>query len=193
MTSRTHDLAAFTALTLTVAYIPILPTMTVATAITAFGANMIGGLLPDIDDATSDFWDKIPGGSLLGKIVHPLLGNHRMVSHSILGMSIAGMILHYVLTAAKSFILVDMQIIWWAIMIGYASHLIMDSLTKEGVPWLFPIPVRIGFPPFRFLRVKTGGLFEKSIVFPGLVILTGYIIYIRYPLIYTFITTHLLR
>lgn len=52
MTGRTHDLAAFTALTIAIATTPI-PHMSLATAIVAFSANMIGGLAPDIDQPTA--------------------------------------------------------------------------------------------------------------------------------------------
>jgi inner membrane protein len=179
MTGRTHDLAAFTSINIYIAT-QQLPKMTLATAIVAFGAAMIGGLMPDIDDATSDFWDKIPAGTLIGRLIHPLIGHHRMISHSIVGIFIAGLLLKYLLTAINSVLLVDMKIIWWTILITYLSHLIMDSLTKDGVPWLFPIPVRFGFPPFKFLRIKTGGLIENFIVFPGLFLLNGYYIYTHY-------------
>lgn len=65
-------------------------------------------------------------------------------------------------------------------MIGYLSHLLTDSLTTEGVPWFFPIPIRLGFPPFKSLRLKTGGLIEKVLIFPGLVILNAYLFYSYY-------------
>jgi membrane-bound metal-dependent hydrolase YbcI (DUF457 family) len=180
MTGRTHDLAAFTALTAYIAYAGA-PTMTIATAVTAFGANMIGGLLPDIDNETSDIWDKIRGGSIFGKIIKPLVGRHRMISHSILGMFIISFLLGFFLKAINSFILVDMDVVWWSVMLGYLSHMIMDTITTEGVPWFFPIPFRLGIPPFKFMRVKTGGLAEKFLVFPGLIILNGYLIYANYP------------
>ena len=73
-----------------------------------------------------------------------------------------------------------MDIVWWAFMIGFVSHLVMDTFTKEGVPWLFPIPIRFGIPPFSFLRVKTGGMLEKSFIFPGLILLNFYIYYANY-------------
>jgi inner membrane protein len=186
MTGRTHDLAAFTAINIYVATQTI-PKMTLATAIVAFGATMIGGLMPDIDDATSDFWDKIPAGSFIGRVIHPLIGHHRMISHSLVGIFIAGFIIKYLLTIINSVLLVDMNIIWWVIMISYLSHLIMDSLTKEGLPWFFPIPIRFGFPPFKFLRIKTGGVIENFIVFPGLFIINGYYIYTHYRMYFLFL------
>lgn len=181
MTGRTHDLSALTALNAIFILLPVTPRMSVATGITALGANMIGGLLPDIDNATSDIWDKIRFGGIIAKIVKPLIGGHRMVSHSLIGLGIAGFLLDKALNAVSGVILVDMEIVWFAAMIGYASHLIADSLTTEGVPWLIPLPVRFGFPPVRKLRIKTGGIMEKAFVFPGLITLNGYLLYRYYP------------
>ena len=169
MTGRTHDLAAFTTLNLIVATQPI-PTISLATLVTAIGANLIGGLAPDIDEATSDFWHKVPAGTLIGQLVTPLLGGHRLISHSLVGLALFGIGAHYLLQALSSVLLVDMNIVWWGFMIGVFSHLVTDSLTKEGVPWFFPIPFRIGFPPFHTLRIRTGGIIEQFIVFPGLLI-----------------------
>ena len=90
MTGRTHDLAAFTALNIAFLIEYPLPEMKFATVAGAVGANMIGSLMPDIDDATSDIWDKIRGGHVLAKLIKPLIGQHRMISHSIPGMIIAG-------------------------------------------------------------------------------------------------------
>lgn len=179
MTGRTHDLAAFTLLNTAFVYYQF-PHMTLATTVVAFGANMIGGLLPDIDNATSDIWDKVRGGSIIAMIVKPIIGGHRLISHSLLGMAIAGFLLQQLLAAISHVLVVDMNIIWWSIMIGYLSHLIADSLTTEGVPWLLPIRVRFGFPPVKFLRIKTGGLFEQLLIFPGLLAINGYLVYSHY-------------
>jgi inner membrane protein len=186
MTGRTHDLAAFTCLLYATAT-QTLPPVSLATAFTAFGGNMIGGLMPDIDDATSDFWDKIPAGSFFGKFLHPLIGHHRMISHSFVGMAIAGYLVKLLLDASRDVLLVDMTIVWWAIMLGYASHLVMDFITKEGIPWFFPVPIRFGFPPHKFFRVRTGGPIEQFIVFPGLLLANAYIIYSYYPHLLAFI------
>ncbi len=47
---------------------------------------------------------------------------------------------------------------------GYASHLLADALTKQGVPLLWPLDRRFGFPPFRLLRLTTGTFTEYAIV-----------------------------
>jgi inner membrane protein len=192
MTGRTHDLAAFTTLTAALAYEPLMK-MSLATAIVVVAANMIGGVTPDIDQPTAGIWKKIPAGSIFGRIVNPLLGHHRMISHSLAGMALAGWGLKYLLAYIHTFLLVDMTIVWWAFMLGYGSHLIMDSLTKEGVPWFFPIPVRLGFSPVKAFRVTTGSLVETLIVFPSLLLLNGYLIYMNYSKFITFVTHYILR
>lgn len=47
---------------------------------------------------------------------------------------------------------------------GYASHLLADALTKQGVPLLWPLDRRFGFPPFRLLRLTTGTFAEYTLV-----------------------------
>lgn len=179
MTGRTHDLAAFTALSYIVLTNPLHP-ISLATALFAFSANMIGGLAPDIDQPTADLWRKLPGGMFYSRLFTPFLGGHRYISHSILGIILFGLLAKFLMNLANSVILVDMNVVWWSFMIGYISHLVMDTLTRDGVPWLFPIPIRFGFPPLAFLRMKTAGLIEKSFVFPGLMILNVYIFYTHY-------------
>lgn len=179
MTGRTHDLAAFATLSWIISTTSISP-ITLGTGLVAFSANMLGGLTPDLDQPTTDFWHKLPAGTFYSRLISPLLGGHRYISHSIAGIVLFGFIAHWVLVFASSFLIVDTSIVWWSFMIGYVSHLVMDTFTIEGVPWLFPIPIKIGIPPFSFLRVKTGGLIEKSIVFPGLLVLNIYLIYSHY-------------
>ncbi len=179
MTGRTHDLAAFTALNYVVITQPLEP-ISLATALTALTANLIGGLAPDIDQPTADLWHRLPAGSIFGRLLAPILGGHRFISHSILGIFLFGFGVKWLLSVMSSVLLVDMNIVWWAFMIGFISHLIMDTFTREGVPWLFPIPIHIGIPPLKILRIKTGGMIEKSIVFPVLLLLNAFIFYHYY-------------
>jgi membrane-bound metal-dependent hydrolase YbcI (DUF457 family) len=99
-------------------------------------------------------------------------------------MFIFGVGWYYILHILRpSFPALNMDVIWWAFMIGFASHLVMDSFTREGVPWLLPIPVKFGVPPFKEFRVSTGHFFERFIIFPGLLIVNGYIYYANYATI----------
>jgi inner membrane protein len=180
MTGRTHDLAAFTALSYTVATQPIPQDLTLATVIVAISANFVGGLAPDIDQSTAEFWGRIRGGSVLGKLLAPLFGGHRFISHSLLGVFLFGVGSKMFLAAISQVLIVNMDVVWWSFMVGFVSHLIMDTITRDGVPWLFPIPIKFGFPPFKFLRMKTGGLVEKSFIFPGLIIANIWIYYSNY-------------
>lgn len=179
MTGRTHDLAAFTALNYVFVASPLMH-MSLGTALVAFTANMVGGLAPDIDQSTADLYHRIRGGSLIGKIIAPMLGGHRLLSHSIVGIFVFGFILRILLNMMHGVLLVDMDVVWWSFMIGFISHLIADTFTTEGVPWLFPIPIHFGIPPLKFLRFKTGGLIEKSFVFPMLILVNGILIYYNY-------------
>lgn len=190
MTGRTHDLAAFTALTIIAATQP-LPEMSLATALVAVSANMLGGLAPDIDQPSAEMWDKVRAGSVIGRIIAPFLGGHRYISHSVIGIILFGFISHFLFNLAKSVILVNMEIVWQAFMIGFLSHLLMDAFTREGIPLLFPIPFKFGFPPFRFLRMKTSGILEKYVVFPGLLFLNGFIFYSSYGKFLDFFKHHM--
>ncbi len=180
MTGRTHDLAAFTALSYVIATQPLPEHISLATGIVAISANFIGGLAPDIDQSTATLWGRLRGGSVWGRIFAPLFGGHRFISHSLIGIALFGIGSKLILQAMSSVLIVDMDIVWWAFMIGFVSHLLMDTITRDGVPWLFPIPIRFGVPPLRFLRLKTGGLLEKSFIFPSLILINIWIYYRYY-------------
>lgn len=179
MTGRTHDLAAATTLVLYIATQPLI-TMSFAAAVISIGANLIGGVAPDIDQPTGALWHKIPAGTIFGKLVHPFLGAHRSISHSILGTVLASIIVRAILKYTHTFLLVDNDLVYWAFMFAYISHLLMDTFTKEGVPWLFPIPIRFGIPPVKAMRITTGKFIETSVVFPGLFLFNGYLIFSNY-------------
>ena len=169
MIARTHDVAAATALLAFVLVNPI-HDITLATAVTALIANQIGGIAPDIDQPTAPFWRNLPIGGIFGKIIGRSLGGHRFLSHSVLGLAIFGFACYWLLNLLQPIMpRVDNGWVWWSFMIGMVSHLIMDSFTKEGVPWLLPIPIKFGFPPLRRLRITTGKMAEHFIVLPLLV------------------------
>lgn len=179
MTGRTHDLIAFTALSAVIMYQP-LHIISLGTVFFAFNANLVGGLMPDIDQPTAKLWHDIPAGSVFGRIFAPLLGGHRSISHSFFGIVLFGFLTHWILGLMNSIILVDMNAVWIAFMIGYISHLIADTITHEGVPWLFPLPAKIGIPPVKALRPHTGGIVEKFIIFPGFVAINAFIYFSNY-------------
>jgi inner membrane protein len=170
MTARTHDLAAVTALGVIFVIGPA-HTITLATAIAAVFANLIGGITPDIDQPTAPLWRNLPVGRYFGKLFDMLSGGHRFLTHSLLGLASFGFAAHWLIIFIHPLMMrVDTGYVWWAFMIGMLSHLVMDSFTKEGVPWLLPVPVKLGFPPLKRLRITTGKAMESFVVFPLLIL-----------------------
>lgn len=192
MTARTHDLAAITALGVVVLTQP-LRTVTLATAIVAVFANLVGGITPDIDQPTAPFWRNLPVGKWFGKVFDKLLGGHRFLTHSLLGLTLFGFLAHWLLVFLHPVMAsVNIRLVWWAFMIGMLSHLIMDTLTKEGVPWLLPIPVKIGLPPLKAFRITTGHWVENFILFPALLIFNCWLYFVNYDKLLAILHHHLI-
>lgn len=182
MIARTHDLAAITGLTVVVIILSPLPPLSLATILVALLANQLGGIAPDIDQPTAPFWRNLPIGGLFGRMVGRMLGGHRFLTHSLLGLWLVGFLFHTLLVFLQPIMPhVEIEYVWWAFMIGMVSHLIMDSFTKEGVPWLLPIPIKFGFPPVRRLRLTTGKFGEKYVLFPLLALVLIAICCLYYP------------
>ena len=180
MIARTHDVAAFTALVVIFILMPP-QTMTLATAIIAVLANLIGGVTPDIDQPTAPLWRNLPIGKYFGKAFAAMLGGHRFLTHSLLGFVIFALLSRMVLVFLHPIMpTVSIDIVWWAFIIGMLSHLVMDTLTKEGVPWLLPIPVKFGFPPIKSLRITTDKWVELWVVFPVLLAFNGWFYFSHY-------------
>ena len=93
MIGRTHALAAFTALG--VAYFARSPqTMSLATVLVGLLANQIGGIAPDIDQPTAPFWRNLPIGGPIGRVVDRMLGGHRFITHSLIGLVLFLSLIH---------------------------------------------------------------------------------------------------
>jgi inner membrane protein len=163
MTARTHDLAAISAFGFIVVTQPV-RSVTAATVLVALIANQVGGIAPDIDQPTAPFWRNLPIGKYFGKGIDRLLGGHRFITHSLLGLILFGIGFNFLLDLLTPIIPhVDTGIVWWAFMVGMLSHLVMDTFTKEGVPWLLPLPFKFGFPSVKSLRITTGKKAEKML------------------------------
>lgn len=191
MTARTHDLAAITALG-TVVLIQPTRTMTLATAITAVFANLIGGITPDIDQPTAPLWRNLPVGRVFGKVFDDLSGGHRFLTHSLLGLAVFGFAAHWLLVFFQPVMhSVNTGLVWWAFMIGMLSHLVMDTFTKEGVPWLLPLPAKLGLPPVKSLRLTTGKAVENFGVFPALLVYNAWLYSQHYQKLLEMVRRHL--
>ena len=194
MKARTHDVAAATALLGVVIVLPELPTVTLSAVVGVIIANQLGGIAPDIDQPTAPFWRNLPIGGIFGRVIAKMLGGHRFLTHSLLGVALVGFLLNILLAfIGPLFPNTQMEYVWWAFMIGMVSHLVMDTFTKEGVPWLLPIPVKFGIPPLRKLRITTGKWTESFIALPVLLVAAAAICALNYDEIWTLLHRHIIR
>ncbi len=194
MIARTHDVAALVGLVATVIVVAPLPPLSLATILLALLANQLGAIAPDIDQPTAPLWRNVSFGKLFGPSVTRLLGGHRFLTHSIVGVALAGWLFHLLLVFLLPIMpQVNIEYVWWAFMIGMVSHLLMDSFTKEGVPWLLPVPFKFGVPPVRRLRITTDKAMERYIVFPLLVGVLIILCSVYYPQLYDIFHNRLTR
>lgn len=133
-----------------------------------FICALLGGTAPDLDKPRQ-FWARA--------LAHTAFGGHRHLSHSLVGLILASALAGLVLGSVGRVVGVAPSLPFLGFVAGYLSHLVLDSLTIEGVPWLFPLPTYLGLPPLSGLRVRTGGLVEQLVVMPILLALIGWIGY----------------
>jgi inner membrane protein len=177
MTRGTHQVGAFAASLATLAFVaPALATSTLARpALDALTlppvspptgwpslvgfllAALVGGTAPDLDKPRH-WWARL--------LAHTAFGGHRHLSHSLVGLLLFGLGFAVVARAVAPPLGVSATLVSIGFVAGYLSHLLLDSLTIEGVPWLFPAQVYLGFPPISRLRVKTGSVVEQYLVIP---------------------------
>lgn len=178
MTARTHDMVAFASLITIASYFPP-EKLSINTLIASLIGCTIGSLIPDMDQATNRLWDLLPGGDSIGKILRNLMLQHRTISHSVLGIRLLYKILEFVIPQILNPNYINIELVITSIIIGFVSHIFSDMLTKEGVPLLFPLPFKIGFPPFESLRITTGKFLEKFVLFPGVILYIVWLITTR--------------
>jgi membrane-bound metal-dependent hydrolase YbcI (DUF457 family) len=131
-------------------------------------AALLGGTAPDLDKPRQ-WWARL--------LAHTAFGGHRHLSHSLLGLIIFAVGFVLLAGAVAPLFAMSATLVSVGFVAGYVSHLVLDSLTIEGVPWLFPIPTYYGLPPTSGLRLKTGGLIEQFVVVPLLLGGIGWIGY----------------
>lgn len=133
-----------------------------------FVCALLGGTAPDLDKPRQ-FWARA--------LAHTAFGGHRHLSHSLVGLVLACALIGLILGQLGRATGVAPALPFVGFAAGYVSHLLLDSLTIEGVPWLFPLPAYLGVPPWSALRVRTGSLVEQLAVMPLLLALIGWIGY----------------
>ncbi len=178
MLARTHSIVAFACMSSAVIYFAPIDVNTTTFAL-ALMFNTMGSLLPDIDQASNKLWDLLPFGDTFAKYFNKMFLSHRGLTHSIIGFILVDKLIRWLLPIILNGHFIDIFTVYSALMIGYISHLIADCLTEEGLPLLFPLKYKFGFPPIKRWRIKTGGWFENIIVTPLLVfyILWMFVVY----------------
>jgi len=116
----------------------------------------VSALLPDLDDPHSKMGRLVP---IVSWAVKKVVG-HRGPLHSLVGVGVAYVIASIFLQFGHNQYLIPM------IIVGYLSHLIVDSLNPQGCPWLWPLDVHFKIP-----LVSTGSILEKLFVAPALLVL----------------------
>lgn len=124
---------------------------------------LVGALLPDIDHPNSIL------GRRCGFVSHTLHRwyGHRSITHSVFGLlllctlgfglSSLGIALcnsqgiHISVALESTF-----RLALFSLIFGCALHLLADSLTKEGIPLLWPHTERYGLIPLTALRFRVG-------------------------------------
>jgi inner membrane protein len=150
-----------------------------------YGFAAIGALAPDIDNARSTIGKR---AGIFSKAAQHFAG-HRRFFHSILGLLFVGIFIYAVQyaiglllfrtgadagareigealagSALGLSVATGAGIAFSAFLTGYFLHLVADSLTEGGVPWLWPSHLRLGFPPNRKWRFKSGSAAEPVVV-----------------------------
>lgn len=119
-----------------------------------FYASHIGSLFPDIDMKNSFISKSHP-------IVHRIFGKrfrHRGFTHSLLAMIILYIFIKKFIEISNNDIII--LSICYGFFVGYASHLILDLITKEGIELLYPLKKNISI---FFIKTNSSGekIFNK--------------------------------
>lgn len=150
---RTHYLAGAAAGLLITGHADI------KTAVITAGVAGISALLVDLDDPHSKLGRLVAPASWVVKVTV----GHRGPLHSLAGAGV-------VLLLASMFLKSGHAHLVPMVVAGYLSHLVMDSLNPQGVPWLWPMKTRFGLP-----MVQTGSLLERLAVTPAMVLLVAWL------------------
>lgn len=117
-----------------------------------FHSSYIGALFPDIDMKSSYISKRYPFlAKHFGKKCR-----HRGFTHSFLAVLLFSLFFEVIYMISNQNIIV--LSIGLGFLLGYASHMILDFLTSEGIEFFNPIKINI-----HILPIKTGGTSEKYI------------------------------
>lgn len=97
--------------------------------------SFIGSILSDIDSPNSYIGRKF---KLLSHLIHSLFG-HRTITHSLLFAISIYVIIDLLSIGLTGIALVTINAINIGLLLGILSHILLDSFTVFGTPFLYPI------------------------------------------------------
>ncbi len=183
MVGKSHQMVGFVTV-YTYAIFMQTPHLNPQTLIAAALCITLGSLTPDLDSQENKLYELVPFGSrLFAEVGERAFGKHRSISHSLIGVGIGYFVsrwLIFMIPEANGF---DLTALWYAYMLALVSHLASDFITKDGIPLLWPIKFRFGFPPFKFMRMRTGGPIEIYVVRSLLVLWVVYLTVVNWGVV----------
>ena len=121
-------------------------------------ASYIGSLAPDVDHPNSTINNKFLFTRLFAFIF-----KHRGITHSALIGSMASLLAYFTLVNESNNDWVHWA--WLGLSLGYASHLVADSLTPKGIPALYPLSNQAFQCPLVPFTIPTGSNKERLVFF----------------------------
>lgn len=164
MTGKTH-LAVGVGAGITIGITSALSGCNPTIAVLSAASCAIGSLMPDIDSRKSKAGKEM---KITSFFVNKIFG-HRGFVHSPLCLAIftIPLIAGLKLTNYNEFIPLVFGFI-----AGYISHLVLDTMTKGGIPWLYPISKN----KFSLCKIRSGSFLEILIAFVVLALfIAGYL------------------
>lgn len=135
-------------------------------------ATTVGSLLPDIDMTTSQMGKLLP---FISKFITSHF-KHRTITHSFLSIFFFFILMSFapLLNVGKDFYI----LLICGLMVGHASHILLDLFTHQGVCLFYPCKIRIKLANFR-----TGAKGERFINQALLVSMVLYFLYETYTVV----------
>ncbi len=123
----------------------------------SLGLAVLASTLPELDHERSE----------IGQLFRPLSRRiarkygHRTLTHSFVALGALGLL-------ASPLLVLGHSEVWWALMLGYFSHMVLDAFTPKGVCWFWPSLTPVGFGE---ARIKAGSAGE-ALVLVGSILLS---------------------
>lgn len=165
MTGSTHIAGGILAAEILLAVMR--PELRESSQILLISGAALGSLVPDIDHATSKISNRNIKFKLFGVAAQNILG-HRGLVHSPIVGSLFSMIVYLLASKAISAgnLPADVKMLLpLFFLLGYISHLVLDSLNPAGIEWLWPFRKK----RYRMARIKPRSA-KEWIILTGLVV-----------------------